>query len=120
MDFSIFIDMKHVAVNISLAAYLVNQLDTRNNTISIHGKSFVLTKYSFQEIMGVYDGDEEIFLERQEESGSLVGALLVSNKHLVISQLWTDLDEEKNVDELFIGRFVLAVIGTILCPPCVV
>ena len=64
MSFGIFIDMKHVAVNISLIAFLINQLDTRNNTISIHGKSFVLTKDSFQEIMAVYDRGEEIFLER--------------------------------------------------------
>ena len=66
VGFGVFIDMKHIVVNISLVAYLVNQLDTRNNTISIHGKSFVLTKDNFQKIIGVYDGGEEIFLEHQE------------------------------------------------------
>ena len=36
------------------------------------------------------------------------------------SQLCTDLDEDKDVDELFVVRFVLAVIEMILCPPCAV
>ena len=84
-----------------------------NNTISIHGKSFVLNKDSFEEIMGVYDGGEEIFLERQDENDSFVGALLGSNKCLVISQLCTDLDQDKDANELFVVRFILAVIGTI-------
>ena len=30
VGFGVFIDMKHIVVNISLVAYLVNQLDTRN------------------------------------------------------------------------------------------
>ena len=56
-------------------------------------------------------------LESEDESNSLLGALLGSNSHLVISQLCSDLDENKDVDELFVVRFVLAIIGTILCPP---
>ena len=120
VGFGVFIDMKHVAVNISLIAFLVKELDTRNNTISIHGKIFILNKDSFEEIIGVYDGGEEIFIESQDESDSFVGALLGSNKRLVIRQLCTDLDEDKDADELFVVRFVLAVIGTILCPLCAI
>ena len=51
VGFGVFIDKKHVAVNISLIAYLVNQVDTRNNNLTIHGKSSVLTKERFKEIM---------------------------------------------------------------------
>ena len=72
-----------------------------NNTISIHGKIFVLNKYSFEEIMGVYNVGEEIFLERQDESELFVRAFLGSNKRLVISQLCTDLDQDKD------GRLVV-------------
>ena len=119
VGFGVFIDMKHVVVNTSLIVYLVNQVDTRNNIITIHGESFVLTKEMFEEIMGVYDGGEEILLEGKDENVSFLGALLGSNIHLVISQLCSDLDgdEDKDVDELFVVRFVLAVIGRILCPP---
>ena len=92
-------------------------MKTRNNNITIHGKSFVLTKEMFKEIMGVYDGGEEILLEGKDESCELLGALLGSNSRLVLSQLCSDLEEDKGVDQLFVVRFVLVVIGTILCSP---
>ena len=67
--------------------------------------------------MGVYDGGKEILLEDEDESSSLSSALLGSNNHLRIRQFCNDLDEDKDVDELFVVRFVLVVIGMILCPP---
>ena len=70
VGFRVFLDMKHVVGNISLISFLVNQVDTRNNNLSIHGKTFALTKERFEEIMGVYDGEEEILLEGEDEVAS--------------------------------------------------
>ena len=66
--------------------------------------------------MGVYGGGEEILLEGEDDSCELLGALLGSNSRLVLSQLCSDLEEDKGADQLFVVRFVLVIIGTILCP----
>ena len=120
VGFGVFLDVKHVVVDISLISFLVNQVDTRNNNNSIYGKTFVLTKERFEEIIGVYDGREEILLEGEDEGSELVGALLGSSSHLVLSQLCSDLEEEKDAGQLFLVRFMLLIIGAILCPSSVV
>ena len=115
-----FLDMQHgIVVHTSLVSFLVNQVDALKNQLSIHGKTFLLTKDRFEEIMGVYDGGEDIKLAEDEPS-ELVHALLGSSSRLVISRLYCELEEDKSASKLFVVRFVLVVIRTILCPPSAV
>ena len=56
VGFGVFLDMKHVAVNMSLVASLVKQLDSQTRSLTIHDKSFLLTDDHFERLMGVSDG----------------------------------------------------------------
>ena len=78
---------------------------------------FLLTKDRFKEVMWVYDGGEEIKLAAEDEPSDLVRALLGSGSRLAISQLRSECEDNRSASRLFIVRFVLVVIGTILCPP---
>ena len=121
VDFGVFLDMQHdIVVHTTLVSFLVNQVDTLNNQLTIYSKTFLLTKDRFEEVMGVYDGGEEIKLAAEDEPSDSVHTLLGSGSRLVISQLCSELEEDKSASRLFVVRFVLVVIETILCPPIVV
>ena len=107
-------------VHTSLVSFLVNQVDAQNNQLIIHGKTFLLTKDHFEEVIWVYDGGEEIKLTAEDEPSDLVRALLGSGSRLVIIQLCSELEEDSSVSRLFVVRFILVVLRTILCPPSAV
>ena len=117
VGFGVFINIQDHVVNSGLISFLVNQLDTLNNQLTIHGKTFLLTSDRFGEIMGVSNGGEDIKLGNDDQASELVADLVGSNSRLVISQLSSQLEEDMGAGKMFVSRFVLLVIGTILCPP---
>ena len=107
-------------VNIRFVSFLVNHVDALKSQLSIHGKTFLLIKDRFEEVIGVYNGGEDNKLAVEDEPSELVYALLGSSSRLVFSRLCCELEEDKGASKLFVVRFVLVVIGTILCPPSAV
>ena len=121
VGFGVFLDMKDgLTIHSSLVSFLVNQLDPLNNQLSVHGKKFLLTKDRFEDVMGIKDGGEEINFRGEDDHSDLVRALIGSRNRLIISQLCSECEDDRSAGRLFVVRFVLVVIGTILCPPSAV
>lgn len=66
--------------------------------------------------MGIRDGGEETLKYNNRDISSLKDAVVGENMRLSLTKMEKRLKESQDVDDLFVIRFVLVVIGTILCP----
>ncbi|PON44552.1 hypothetical protein PanWU01x14_266300 [Parasponia andersonii] len=80
-------------------------------------KKYTLSGASFEYVMGIKNGCESIEFQGDVDISDLKDAIIGDKLQISMADLEEQLEELQDADELFIARFSLVVIGTILCPP---
>ena len=117
MGFSSLLEMSSCTIFRPLVGWLIENFNTEDASLCVHGKTFILNASSFEMVMGVKDGGEDF-----EQEGSLDdvkrrrAAVRDGNATLSLTQLENKLIEAESEDDLFVTRFVLFTVGTLLMP----
>ncbi|PON95059.1 Ulp1 protease family, C-terminal catalytic domain containing protein [Trema orientale] len=80
------------------------------------GYAYLLTRESFEAVKGLLDGGEDIVMYDDIENNMFRDEIVEADGRILLSGLVLDLQNSKEADELFVIRFILLVIWTILCP----
>ncbi|POO00521.1 Ulp1 protease family, C-terminal catalytic domain containing protein [Trema orientale] len=114
--FGLFLRMKTPFIKSTLISYLIDRIDTEGRTLTIHGNTYSLTKESFEAVMGLLDGEEEIIVYDDMKNNPFRDEIVGADGRIVLSDLVIDLQKSKEADKLFVIRFLLLVIETVLWP----
>ncbi|PON34966.1 hypothetical protein TorRG33x02_352440 [Trema orientale] len=114
--FGFFLRMKMPFIKSTLISYLIDRIDTEARMLTIHGNTYSLSRESFKAVMGLLDGGEEIIVYDDMENNPFWDEIVGAYGRIVLSELVIDLQKSKEADELFVIRFILLVIGTVLWP----
>lgn len=104
------------STNSSLIQWLVKNVDTTDNKLCIYGKEFYINAAAFERVMNIKDGGTKIKMTGPLPKTDLVNAVVGKECSVCLRKLEKDLRESQDADDLFIARFSLACIGSILCP----
>ncbi|GMN67516.1 hypothetical protein TIFTF001_036575 [Ficus carica] len=117
MGFSSLLEMSSCAIFRPLLGWLIEKFDVEDALLCVHGKRFILTPSSFEMVIGVKDGGQDF-----EQKGSKNDvkrrrdAVRDGKATLSLTQLENNLNEAEPVDDLFVTRFVLFTVRTLLMP----
>lgn len=113
--FGSLIEMKEMVVKGKLIGYLIDNFDDTNKKLKINSSTYVINSTTFEKVIGIGDGGEPITLAKDDKFNPIRSVLLKEKSRLTVDDLVAQLVGTKTEDEMFIMRFVLLVLGTILC-----
>ncbi|PON40564.1 hypothetical protein TorRG33x02_340100 [Trema orientale] len=104
-------------VSTSLIMWLVENNDPSRYMLTLNGKKYKLSGSSFENIMGIKDGGESVEFQGNVDISDLKDTIIGDKLQISMADLEEQLEESQNADDLFIARFALVAIGSVLCPP---
>ncbi|GMN56312.1 hypothetical protein TIFTF001_025435 [Ficus carica] len=117
MGFSSLLGMSSCGLFRPLVRWLIENFDVEDASLCVHGKRFVLTPSLFEMVMGVKDGGNDFEqVGHPDDVKRRRDAARDGKAMLLLIQLEKYLVEEESVDDLFVTRFVLFTVGTLLMP----
>lgn len=97
--------------------WLVENIDPSRYILTLNRKKYTLFGASFEYVMGIKNGCESIEFQGDVDISDLKDAIIGDKLRISMADLEEQLEESQDADELFIVRFALVAIGTVLCPP---
>ncbi|PON46224.1 High mobility group box domain containing protein [Parasponia andersonii] len=112
--FGSFLNIKNPSVKGSLLSYLIENIDPIKGKINMNGKTYMLTTETLERVMQLRDGGEQKILGDDDELNPFREELIGDTGRITLAELVVELEKSEESDELFIIRFILVVIGSIL------
>ncbi|GMN67512.1 hypothetical protein TIFTF001_036573 [Ficus carica] len=117
MGFSSLSGMSSCGLFRPLVGWLIENFDVEDASLCVHGKRFVLTPSSFEMVMGVKDGGNDFEqVGHPDDVKRRQDAARDGKAMLLLIRLEKYLVKAESVDDLFVTRFVLFTVGTLLVP----
>ncbi|PON31141.1 hypothetical protein PanWU01x14_372240, partial [Parasponia andersonii] len=116
VGFWTFLRQNYPIVDTSLILWLVDNIDPSRYCLTLHGNKHALSRSSFEMVIGIKDGGESIEFQGVSDISDLKNTIIGDKCRISLSDLEELLQESQDVDDLFLARFALLAIGTILCP----
>ncbi|PON51820.1 hypothetical protein PanWU01x14_213900 [Parasponia andersonii] len=82
-------------VKSTLISYLIDRIDTETRTLIIHGNIYSLTRESFEAVMGLLDGGEEMIVYDDMKNNPFKDEIVGANGRTILSDLVIDLQKSK-------------------------
>lgn len=102
-----------------LCQMLVDNFDSQNNSIRVHGRSFPITHTDFQRIMGVRDGGYVVDLNGSIEDPDIIEFRKIfggSKNEMTVELMKEIVLDRAEVDDTFRIGFFLYALAILLCP----
>nr|XP_011465858.1 PREDICTED: uncharacterized protein LOC105351935 [Fragaria vesca subsp. vesca] len=119
LGFGKLLQLSCTRVRRDLCGFLIGKLDTENCQIELHGKAMEVNSSDFNLIMSVPEGGSNVDLNGSIDDPDmkpLVDYYGGTSGNIQISDLIKKLDGTNPVDDHFRVKFMLLVLGTLLCP----
>ncbi|POO04115.1 hypothetical protein TorRG33x02_004190 [Trema orientale] len=104
-------------VSTSLVKWLLENIDPSRCTLTLNGKKYTMSACNFEYVTGIKDGGESIEFQGAVDISDLKDAIIGEKLRISMTDLEEQLEGSQDADELFVVRFALVSIGTVLCPP---
>ncbi|CAL5357622.1 unnamed protein product [Camellia sinensis] len=117
MGFHGILSLRYTHIDHDLCHWLVQNFDPSTHSLNVHGLRMLLTVEDVHELMGLPSNGLSVKLtESVDEITSLCDELAVKNKFVPFTSLKSYLIKTKDVRTEFKKKFVLYIIGALLCP----
>ncbi|CAL5433265.1 unnamed protein product [Camellia sinensis] len=117
MGFHGILSLRYTHMDHDLCHWLVQNFDPSTHSLNVHGLRMLLTVEDVHELMGLPSNGLSVKLtESVDEITNLCDELAVKNKFVPFTSLKSYLIETKDVRTEFKKKFVLYIIGALLCP----
>ena len=117
MGFGGLLEMASVHICHKLIMWMVDNFNEEDCSLTICGKTFVLTTELFGEVMGLSDGGDDFEQQGTDEEVINRKKQIIDGRNLLqLSDLEANLLDDNHPDDIFIGNFLLFACGTILMP----
>ncbi|CAL5393257.1 unnamed protein product [Camellia sinensis] len=117
MGFHRILSLRCTHIDHDLCHWLVQNFDPSTHSLNVHGLRMLLTIEDVHELMGLLSNGLPVKLtESVDEITNLCDELAVKNKFVPFTSLKSYLLETKDAGTEFKRKFVLYIIGALLCP----
>ncbi|CAL5443863.1 unnamed protein product [Camellia sinensis] len=117
MGFHGILSLRCMHIDHDLCHWLVQNFDPSTHSLNVHGLRMLLTIEDVHELMGLPSNGLPVKLkESVDEIRNLCDELAVKNKYVPFTSLKSYLLETKDAGTEFKRKFVLYIIGALLCP----
>lgn len=119
MGFGLLLQLRCDQLQCALCGWLVDRFDPDVSSIEVHGKTFKLSPSDFENIMGVKDGGYDVELSDSEDDDIQALKNIHCGKdksRISMREIAKRLRQPNIVNDTFRVRFVLFLLGTLLCP----
>ncbi|KAF5935508.1 hypothetical protein HYC85_026637 [Camellia sinensis] len=117
MGFHGILSLRCTHIDHDLCHWLVQNFDPSTHSLNVHGLRMLLTIEDVHELMGLPSNGLPVKLkESVDEIRNLCDELAVKNKFVPFTSLKSYLLETKDAGTEFKRKFVLYIIGALLCP----
>ncbi|CAL5329221.1 unnamed protein product [Camellia sinensis] len=117
MGFHGILSLRCTHIDHDLCHWLVQNFDPSTHSLNVHGLRMLLTIEDVHELMGLPSNGLPVKLtESVDEITNLCDELAVKNKFVLFTSLKSYLLETKDAGTEFKRKFVLYIIGALLCP----
>ncbi|PON75075.1 hypothetical protein PanWU01x14_044270 [Parasponia andersonii] len=116
-EFGTFLHCNVPYVSTSLIMWLVENIDPSRCMFTLNGKKYKLSESSFENVMGIKDRGESVEFQGDVGISDPKDAIIGDKLRISMANLEEKLEESQDADDLFIARFTLVAIGSVLCPP---
>ncbi|XP_060964200.1 uncharacterized protein LOC133033471 [Cannabis sativa] len=103
-------------VDTRLVSWLIKHVDPTTSILDLYGRKIHLSAAMFGDVMGVDDGGDPVVTEGDSDTRYLEEILNVVEYTVSLTMLEKSLLECVEADSLFLIKFSLVVIGTVLAP----
>ncbi|KAI8573624.1 hypothetical protein RHMOL_Rhmol01G0291400 [Rhododendron molle] len=112
------LELRCTALNHPLCNWLVQKFDPISRSLTVHGRTFLLTDSHVHECLGINAQGQLIELEGNTsvEFSEVYKNLGMTNGVVQLKELREYLEKTEEVDDVFKRKFALYILGCFLCP----
>ncbi|KAM6568815.1 hypothetical protein CsatB_016800 [Cannabis sativa] len=114
--FSTFVRDDGPYVDAKIVSWLIDHVDPTTSRLEIFGRMIQLSSKLFEDVMGIRDGRELVVTESDCDLLEFEKTLKGKEYRFSLTLLEKDLKESNESDYLFLIKFLLVCIGTVLLP----
>jgi hypothetical protein len=114
--FSTFLREDAPYIDAKIVSWLIDHVDPTTSRLEIFGRTIQLSSKLFEDVMGIRDGGEPVATESERDLVEFDVLFKAKDYRYSLTLLENELKETSDSDYLFLIKFLLVCIGTVLLP----
>ena len=114
--FSTFLREDAPYIDAKIVSWLIDHVDPTTSRLEIFGRTIQLSAKLFEDVMGIRDGGEPVATESERDLVEFDVLFKAKDYRYSLTLLENELRETSDSDYLFLIKFLLVCIGTVLLP----
>ncbi|XP_060962256.1 uncharacterized protein LOC133032355 [Cannabis sativa] len=114
--FSTFLREDAPYIDAKIVSWLIDHVDPTTSRLEIFGRTIQLSSKLFEDVMGIRDGGEPVATESERDLVEFDVLFKAKDYRYSLTLLENELRETSDSDYLFLIKFLLVCIGTVLLP----